>query len=82
MIPVCATIWARKLPAEEVRHGPCPSATLLSSRESRNGVNDELLTIVEPDVLGWSGVRKKSGIYDLEQQTNLTNARIAARLAD
>ena len=60
---------------------PARRATLLSSRESRNGMNDELLTIVEPDVLGWSGVRKKSGIDDLEQQTDLTSARIAARLA-
>jgi hypothetical protein len=28
-------------------------ATLLGSRERRTGINDELLTMVEHEVLGW-----------------------------
>jgi hypothetical protein len=53
-------------------------ATLLGSRERRTGINDELLTMVEHEVLGWPGVCKKLGSDDLQQRTDPITATLDA----
>ncbi len=57
---------------------PVRRATLLRSRESRNGTNDEPLTMVEREVLDRSGARK-TGNDNPEQQTDPITAPIASK---
>lgn len=59
---------------------PARRATLSSSRGSRHGTNEALPTMVEIEVIGWSGVRKKPGGDDLERRADPITARTAARL--
>ncbi len=57
---------------------PVRYVTRLSSYESRNGTNDELLTI-EREAPDWPGIWKKAESDCLERQDNTISAWISPR---